>query len=49
MNIYSITYLDKYKQSHQIDVPADDPESAIEAIEDGLDEQIEVKKIEILE
>lgn len=48
MTTYRITYLDKYQQPHTIDVPADDPESAIQALETGLNEQINVKKIEIL-
>jgi hypothetical protein len=49
MTTYRITYLDKYQQSHTTDVPADDPESAIEALEAGLHEQVVVKKIEILD
>ena len=48
-DIFRITYLDKYEQSHTVDVPAPDVESAIEALEEGLNEQVQVKKIEILE
>lgn len=49
MNTYRITYYDKYRQTHTADVPADDVQSAITALEDGLNEQVEVKKIDILE
>lgn len=49
MTIYRITYYDKYRGLHSVDIPADDPESAIEALEAGLNEQIEVKTIEILD
>ena len=49
MPIYNITYLDKYEQTHNLEVPAADPESAIVALEEGLNEQIVVKKIEIMD
>lgn len=49
MPTYQITYLDKYQQSHTVDVPADDVQSAITALEDGLNEQVEVTKIDILD
>jgi len=49
MTIYRITYLDKYSQKHVIEIPAVDVEAAIDAVEEGLNEQIDVKKIEILE
>jgi len=49
MNYYRITYLDKYEKPHTVDLPADAPESAIEFLEEGLNEQITVKKIEILD
>jgi len=49
MTTYRITYLDKYQQSHTIDVPAYDEQAAITALEDGLNEQVEVTKIEILD
>jgi hypothetical protein len=49
MNTFIITYLDKYEQVHTTEVPADDVEAAVEALEEGLDEQIRVKKIEIVD
>lgn len=49
MPTYQITYLDKYQQSHTIELPADTPEAAITALEDGLNEQVEVTKIDILD
>lgn len=49
MNTYIITYLDKYQQTHTAEVPADDVEAAIDALEEGLNEQIEVTKIDILD
>lgn len=49
MTTYRITYLDKYQQPHTIELPADDPEAAITAIETGLGEQIVVTKIDILD
>ena len=49
MTIYRITYLDKYERKHVVELPADDTESAITNLEDLLEEEVEVKKIEILE
>lgn len=49
MTIYRIKYLDKYEQSHVVDLPADDVESAIKALEEGLNERITVEKIDILD
>jgi hypothetical protein len=49
MTIYRITYLDKYEQSHVVDLPAPDVETAINALEEGLQEQIRVQKIDILD
>lgn len=46
---YQITYLDKYQQSHTTEIPADNPEAAIEFLEENLNEQIEVTKIYILD
>lgn len=49
MTIYRITYLDKYQQEHTTDVPADDVQAAITFLEEQLNEEIEAKKIEILD
>lgn len=49
MTVYRITYYDKFRSTHTVDVPADDVQSAIDALEEGLNERIEVKKIEILD
>ena len=49
MIVYEITYLDRYQQTHTAEVPADNVQAAIEALEEGLNEQIEVTKIDILD
>lgn len=49
MTTYRITYYDKHQQTHTVDVPAEDTEAAIKFLEDQLNEQVEVKKIEILD
>lgn len=49
MTTYIITYLDKYQRIHTAEVPAEDPEAAIEFLEGELEEQIEVTKIDILD
>lgn len=48
-NIYKITYLDKYEQPHTVEMPAPNVEYAIAALEDGLHEEVEVSKIEIVD
>ena len=49
MTIYRITYLDKHRQTHIVELPGETPEAAIKFLENELDEQIEVKQIDILD
>lgn len=49
MNTYLITYRDECDRSHTVQVEAIDVEAAIDAIEEELNQRIEVRKIEILD
>jgi hypothetical protein len=49
MTTFEITYLDERGRSHTDQVEALDVEAAITAIEDQLNQRIEVKQIEILD
>ena len=49
MDIYKITYLDKYQQPHTVELPANDIHAAIDNLEELLNEQITVDSIEILD